>query len=216
MAERPIFIPLETGDRLVQEVPVDFNWHSGMAPSQKKKNIAALHESAAKRGIGPVLEVSSKSDREVGRRLSAFHLKLIVFGKEATVESCYQGSKVFEKGGPFTDLYSAPSLDAKRDARLKESGRLIRFHFQGTDFPLSPPSAFYDWIYINALYPHREWLERLQACKGFTDIEFNPQKSLNCQARSVATFIALKKRGVLDGVMKSFETFKALLGKGAI
>lgn len=216
MANRPVFVAREAGARLVDEVRVEFAWHSGLAPSQKKKNIMALHESAAKQGLSPLLEISSKSEREVGRRLSAFNLKLKFNGAQTTVECAYQGSKVFERGGPFNDLYSVSSRAAKRDQRLQESGRLIGFHFQDRDYPLSPPTAFYDWLYFLALYPHREWLKRLQQCVGFTDIEFNPEHSLNCQARSCATFIALQRRGQLDEAVASFARFRDLLQNGSI
>ena len=211
MAERPVFVPVESGRRLVQEVPISFVWHPGMAPSQKKKNITAMHEAAAMKGLSPLLEISSKSEREVGQRLSAFSLKLMVNGEETTVESAFQGSKVFESGGPFCDLLSVSSREAKRDQRLKESGRLIGFCFEGKDYPLSPSTAFYDWLYLNALFPHREWLKRLEQCVGFTDIEFNPKRSLNCQARSCATFVTLQKRVLLDEVIASFDQFKSLL-----
>lgn len=50
--------------------------------------------------------------------------------------------------------------DAKRDPRLQASGRLTGFRFNGSSFPLEPKTAFYDWLYINAIYPHREWLLR--------------------------------------------------------
>src|SRR5688572_17405993 len=59
-----------------------------------------------------------------------------------------------------------------------------RFRFNGYSFPLEPKTVFYDWLYINAIYPHREWLQRPCKDAGFTDIEFNPSKSINCQARS--------------------------------
>lgn len=216
MADRPIFVPRETGARLVDEVRVQFTWHSGMAPSQKKKNIAELHENAAKHGLSPLLEISSKSEREVGRRLSAFNLKLKFNTTQTTVECAYQGSKVFERGGPFNDLYFVASRDAKRDLRLKGSGRLVGFRFQGQDYPLSPTTAFYDWLYFLALYPHRDWLKRLQQCVGFTDIEFNPEHSWNCQARACATFMALQKRGLLDEATVSFARFRDLLHGGSI
>ncbi len=216
MADRPVFVPRETGVRLVDEVRVQFTWHSGMAPSQKKKNIVALHENAAKQGLSPLLEISSKSEEEVGRRLSAFSLKLKFNSTQTTVECAYQGSKVFERGGPFNDLYAVGSRDAKRDQRLQESGRLIGFRFQDQDYPLSPTTAFYDWLYFLALYPHREWLKRLQQRVGFTDIEFNPQRSLNCQARSCAAFLALQKRGLLNEAMASFGRFRDLLQSGSI
>ena len=46
MAERPVFVPTEGGASLVNAVPIVFRWHAGMAPSQKKKNVEALHEKA--------------------------------------------------------------------------------------------------------------------------------------------------------------------------
>jgi hypothetical protein len=155
-----------------------------------------------------LLEVSSKSDREIGRRLSAFHLKIpLKDGRLIPFECAFQGSKVFENGGPFTDLFDAEPRDAKRDLRLRESGRLTKFSFDGFDFPLSPKSIFYDWLYANAIFPKREWLKRLMKVDGFTDIEFNPEKSLNCQARSCALFVSLERRGKLDEAMRSFESF---------
>jgi hypothetical protein len=216
MAERPVFVPVEQGSRLVDEVPIVFEWNPGMAPSQKKKNVEALHRAAEKRGLTPLLEISSKSEREVGRKLSAFSLEIDLGDVRTTIESAYQGSKVFERGGPYVDLFYSTSRDAKKDLRLKESGKLTGFRFQGEDFPLSPTTAFYDWLYISALFPHRDWLKRLQRCAGFTDIEFNPERSLNCQARSIATFISLEKRNLLDRAMLSFENFKELEQSAAI
>jgi hypothetical protein len=100
------------------------------------------------------------------------------------LECAFQGSKIFERGGPYTDLYAADVRDAKRDPRLHSSGRLVGFNFENLCFPLEPKTAFYDWLYLNALLPHRDWLTRLRRFVGFTDIEFNPARSINCQARS--------------------------------
>jgi hypothetical protein len=61
-----------------------------------------------------------------------------------------------------------------------------------------------------------EWLKRLYNRVGFTDIEFNPERSLNCQARSFATFVALEKRGILDETIHSFDRFRSLLETVAI
>jgi hypothetical protein len=74
MAKRPVFIPSLKPGRLVEEISVSFLWHKGMAPSQKKKNVAELHAAAAKRGLSPLLEVSTKSEERLGQRLSAFNL----------------------------------------------------------------------------------------------------------------------------------------------
>jgi hypothetical protein len=187
-----------------------------MAPSQKKKNVSELHNEARRRGLECLLEVSTKSERELGQKLSAFYLKIHLHGKEITLESAFQGSKVFEKGGPFTDIYDMDSRSAKRDERLKNSGRLLHFLFEDTVYPLTPKTVFYDWLYLNALYPNREWLTRLQICDGFTDIEFNPEKSVNCQARSCAAFVALQKRGFLDEAVESFDTFRQIAQTGSL
>jgi len=216
MAKRPVFMPLNQGPALVDEVPVEFSWNPGMAAVQKKKNVIALHGRAAERGMTPLLEISSKSEREVGRKLSAFHLKMHVDGRETTLECVFQGSKVFEHGGPYTDLYWVDSRDAKRDPRLRDSGNLTSFRFDGREFPLSPPTAFYDWLYLRALFPHREWLKRLDQCAGFTDIEFNPERSINCQARSCATFVALEHRGKLDVAVSSFSDFRSILSATSV
>ena len=220
MAERPIFIPVESGPNFVREISLEIPWASGFAPIQKKKNIKSLHEAAAKKGFAPLLEVSTKSDVVVGKHLSAFHLKVQSKTGPIPLKSAYQGSKVFERGGPYTDLYEVDARTAKRDARLQEFGRLIRFEFDGYTFPLVPRTVFYDWLYLTAIYPHREWLtERLTEdgkFAGFTDIEFNPSKSVNCQARSCALFVALIKRELFDSAIRSPESFiETMKGDGS-
>jgi hypothetical protein len=214
MAERPIFIPVSGTRELVKEVFFSLAWNSGFAPVQKKKNIAALHEAAARSGWTSLLEISSKSAEKLGRHLSAFHLKVRVENlAEIRLECAFQGSKVFEKGGPYTDLYLIDPKDAKRDPRLQESGRLTGFRFNGFSFPLEPKTIFYDWLYVTAIYPHREWLERLYKYAGFTDIEFNPTRSINCQARSCALFVSLMKNDLLEQAVASPEGFTNLISQ---
>lgn len=211
MAERPVFIPNKYGSALVVEVPVTFQWHPGMAPSQKKKNVVSLHSAAISHGLNNLLEISSKSSENLGIRLSAFNLILNADNESIPMESAYQGSKVFRFGGPYTDLYFKSPRDAKKDIRLKESGDLIRFNFFGKDYPLLPKTAFYDWLYIKCLYPHRQWIIEHAMYDGYTDIEFNPKKSINCQARAFAEFIALYKRDQLDASVNDFFFFSNLL-----
>src|SRR6266852_169345 len=124
MAERPIFVPSPDSPELVKEIFCELEWNPGFAPIQKEKNIAALHASAAKRGFSPLLEVSTKSDSPLGRHLSAFNLKVRTWKSgEIPMECAFQGSKVFERGGPYTDLYmAADAKDARRDTRLQVSG----------------------------------------------------------------------------------------------
>lgn len=212
MAERPIFVPRTDGQRLVEEVLIEFVWHPGFAPSQKKKNITELHEAAKSKGYERVLEVSTKSEEKLGQRLSAFNLKVEIEGVGSIpLESAYQGSKVFERGGPFVDLYSVEPRDAKRDPRLKESGRLCGFEFCSDFWELEPKTAFYDWLYIRSIYEHREFLQRLNSYDGFSDIEFNPNSSINCQARSCAMFVSLMRKELLTAAFSSKQEFISIL-----
>ena len=211
MATRPVFVPENKGKFLVSEVPIDFKWNPGMAPSQKKKNITALHAAAKFLGLDRLLEISSKSEDEVGRRLSAFSLKLQVGDRVILLECAYQGSKVFRQGGPYTELFMLLPRKAKKDPRLQNSGELIGFEFMGEQFPLSPKNAFYDWLYIRALLPHRLWISEKVSYQGYTDIEFNPAKSINCQARAFAELMALADRGQLERVGEDFSYFASLL-----
>jgi hypothetical protein len=213
MAERPIFVPVPSEPELVKEIYFHLLWNPGFAPIQKEKNIKALHESAARAGYSPLLEISTKSAEKVGQHLSAFHLRVqIDAAREIPLECAFQGSKVFENGGPYTDLYSAETRAAKRDLRLKNSGRLIGFKFGEVKFPLEPKTVFYDWLYVNAVFPHRKWLTtRLRRFNGFTDIEFNPERSINCQARSCALFVALNSKNLLQVAVESPNAFIKLL-----
>ena len=124
-----------------------------------------------------------------------------------SVEAAFQSSKVFEKGGPYTDLLYVSSKEAKKDKRLKTSGSIIGFNFQGEEFKSRPKTFFYNWLYINALNSNEELAEAIMNFDAFTDIEFNPQKSLNCQAEAVALFVSLKKNNLLQKVLKNKDDF---------
>lgn len=131
-------------------------------------------------------------------------------GRSIPVENVFQGGKVFRDGGPYTSLYECTPLEAKRCELLKGSGPLIGFRFEGMDFPLEPKTAFYDFIYLNALLENPSLAKTALAYDGFTDIEFNPQKSLNCQAKAAALFVALNRLG-LQGSISDFDKFLSLV-----
>lgn len=212
MAKRPLFIPDPTHCPFVKEVLLEFKWYSGFAKSQTQKSILALHDAARLHGIDPLLEISSKSMQRLGVNLSAFNLLLETEKKQRlSVECAFQGSKVFQHGGPYTDLYTVLSREAKRDIRLHNSGNVIRFSFFGEDFPTKPLTAFYDWLYIKALTQNTSLANQLLPYMGFTDIAFNPEKSLNCQARSAALYVALKEIGEIDNVVNDKEYYLHLL-----
>ena len=63
----------------------------------------------------------------------------------------------------------------------------------------------------NALYGQWETLAPLCRCTCFTNIEFNPDRSINCQARSCAPFVALTKANLLAEAMSSATAFVRLM-----
>ena len=195
---------------LVREHIVSFEWHAGFAISQTQKSIRSLHENASAKGIKPVLEISSKSLEKIGVQLSAFNLRLNYGGYNFTVESAYQGSKVFEGGGPFTDIYALPSREAKRDERLKNHGNLQCFDFFGTRWGLQPTTAFYDWLYIQALLQNVHLSKPMLSYHAFSDIAFNPEKSFSCQARTAALYVTLEQIGEMSRVKQSPIEFKEI------
>jgi hypothetical protein len=209
MAIRPIFVPRTDGNIGVLEKAIDFKWHPGMAKSQKQKSVAELHSSAKLLGLNNILEISSKSMDELGILLSAFNLSFVTkkHNQKITVESAFQGSKVFKRGGPYKDLYLADSRTSKKDIRIKDSGQLIGFNFFNTEFPLIPRTYFYDWLYIKALVSNQDLVERLCNFDGFSDIEFNPKKSINCQAHAAALYISLYKSNALTEALSSPDMF---------
>lgn len=214
MAQRPIFLP-NGDDALVRERYVEFEWHPGFSVQQKKRSVASLHGAAGEVGVSPVLEVSTKSESDLGRSLSAFNLTLNI-GEEMNlpVEAAFQGSKVFEQGGPYQDMYELSGRQIKKDERLKKSGQLTRFDLLGDIWPLEPKTAFYDWLYVKALSQHPALAAEVGSYAGFSDIEFNPKKSINCQARSVALFVSLRDKHRLEEALSDKDAFVHLLDGG--
>lgn len=214
MATRPIFIPAPSEFPYVKGVGIEFQWYPGFAKSQVQKTVAALHEAAAAHGISPILEISGKSTSQLGVSLSAFNLPLeTASGRKMSVECAYQGSKVFVDGGPYHELYHKSSREAKRDARLQHSGAIVSFNFCGEDFPTEPKTAFYDWLYLTALWQKDPGLiAELETFGGFSDIVFNPKRSVNSQARAAALFVALSQNGVLNAeTLKDKSAYLSLI-----
>lgn len=223
MATRPIFMPNYqkisnndiTIDNLVQVKNIDFTWQSGLSIADKQKSIASLHENAKKiDGVNHVLEISTRSTEKIGVALSAFNLKIrTTKNNEMPVECIYQSSKLFQDNIQYLDLLHKSPAEAKKDERLKSSGEIIAFRpfgKQEKEWNVNPISAFYNWIYINALMQHSEYHKKLLNYQAFTDIEFNPKKSLNCQAYATALFCSLYKNELLDEIMQTPQRFLTL------
>lgn len=62
-------------------------------------------------------------------------------------------------------------------------------------------------LYINSLNQHKSLANQIIKYDAFTDIEFNPEKSKNCQAEACSIYIFLYKSGLLDFALSSKENF---------
>ncbi len=211
--QRPYFLPYKNGIGVEQET-IDFKYYSGFSTSQKLKTIESFHHEILQKYKNlKVLEISTKSNEELGQKLSAFNLKSETINKKIpfTVETAFQSSKVFENGGPYKDLLEKTSKEAKIDERLRTSGKIISFNFFNKDYPTEPKTLFYDWLYINVLEKNKDLHKALFQYNCFTDIEFNPAKSINCQAHAVALFISMKKNNIDFEKIKDINYFKTII-----
>ena len=191
MAKRPAWT-IENGNVICKEF--DIAWNGGFAVSQKRKNINALHQSIADATGQTALEISSKGEVELGNQLSAFNMQT----NGVFIENVFQASKRYENGGPYLDLLNVAPKDAKRDERHKTSGRLLAFVRNGEDWPLEPRTAFYDYIYVLAVIENFGCELDINEYNWFTDIEFNPGKSINCQARAVAIYKLIQEKAAFN------------------
>lgn len=153
------------------------------------------------------------------------------------LENWFQSSKVFFKDGkergPYRELldirlakrYINPNPDKKTLEQLQDDplfndiqreisgAQMSCFSLYGEEFPLVPRSAFYDYLYVSALcQPQNESLaEGLMHFRVFTDIMFNPgsgkNRKFNTQARSCAIYVALRRKGLIDGTEIRFDQF---------
>lgn len=207
MAQRPVFESTINAPYYKVHYP-EFTFYSGFSISQKQKSINSLHSSfKSSNPDKSILEISTKSCEAIGVALSAFNLKLHHANRAVSVECAFQSSKVFENGGPYTDLLYKTSLEAKRDERLRASGQITNFKYQGIEYPLTPTTYFYNWLYINALAQNKTLANSLCNYDAFTDFEFNEKKSINCQAMAAAIYVGLYKAGLLDAALNNRTSF---------
>ena len=211
MATRPLFL-ISLDKNIFKEVDIEFKFFNGFSITQKAKSIDSMHNNAKSLGYKNILEVSTKSSNQIGWSLSAFNLQVEYANKTISLESAFQGSKVFENNIQYTNLYLKVPIEAKKDERLK-NGNIIGFKFNNIFWNNEPKSAFYDWLYINALTKREDLIKELLNYSAFTDIEFNPKKSINCQARSCAIFVSLYKQNLLKEALSSKDKFIQIVYK---
>ncbi len=191
---------------ILDEVIVEFTYIKGMAFTQKQKNALSFHASIEK--IYPnknILEVSTKSQVDLGVKLSAFNLKLEGY----SLECVFQSSKVFENGQQYKNVLELSPKEAKRFISELDYNYVVEFRYKNMIIPNLPRSLFYDYIYCLALFERKELHEALVCYEIFTDIEFNEKKQYNSQARACALFVYLYKNEKLN-YLDSVDLFKSL------
>lgn len=193
MAKRPAWT-IKNNKVICKEF--EFEWNGGFAIVQKQKNIANLHNSIKNVTDETALEVSSKGTVALGKNIGAFSLKY----NGIPLENVFQSSKKFEQGGPYLDLLTVTPKEAKQDERIRNSGKIVSFCLDGDEWPLEPKTLFYDYIYVKALCQNYGEVLDLSEYDWFTDIEFNPKKSINCQARSAAIYKLLQKNNMFEAL----------------
>lgn len=217
MARRPAFFVDINKWPFYTEREFEFEYNSGFAVCQKKKNVSNLHDAIkCKYPNAKILEVSTKSDDQIGFELSAFNLKVNVEGKQYPLECVFQSSKVFENDGEEqynNFLINVNPFEVKKKLRELNDGALKYFKLGNKRWELSTGTAFYDFLYCNALFLRKDLLENLLSYDVFTDIEFNPKKSINCQAKTICKFIALYKKGILEEAIGDVDKFLELYNK---
>lgn len=214
-AIRPYYIAnLEDKSKFVVEENIRFRFFSGFSKTQKQRSLLSMHENI-KNYLGfdsKILEISTKSLEGLGVSLSAFNLILSLKNRiKTSVERAYQGSKVFEYGGPFTILYTNTESHPKKFELLYNSGKLKYFDLFGEIWDLKTKTAFYDFLYIKALNENKNLAEEMIKFDIFTDIEFNPKKSFSNQAKAAALYKSLKHHNLLNKALKSKDDFLEIL-----
>jgi hypothetical protein len=207
MAEKMVFHPGEKSG-YAEEI-ISFHYVQGLAFSQKQKNVDSLHHFIQLVHPGArILEVSTKSREKIGVAASAFNLRV----GGSVLESVFQSAKVFAGVGAFPEVAKMGAKEARDYVKEKSAGHpLVGFSYAGNDFPLEPKSFFYDWLYVNALVQSSLNLADYLAYDTFTDIEFNEKKQVNCQARSLAIMVSLKRKGLLEEALTSPTEFRRLV-----
>ena len=205
MAEKMCF--MVDDNRVFEEKTVRYEYVKGLAFSQKQKNVLSFHGAIQmKYPRARILEVSTKSQTELGVRLSAFNLRL----DGHPLECVYQSSKVFEGGISFEDLLYGEPKAAKKFIAENVKLPIVGFRYKGESFELFPKSMFYDYIYISALLQSGDDVREVGEYDIFTDIEFNEKKGVNCQARACAIYAYMLRNNCVEYYMSSRERFKEI------
>ncbi|WP_440097305.1 DarT1-associated NADAR antitoxin family protein [Pseudomonas fragariae (ex Marin et al. 2024)] len=151
MAERPAFISVTDSEYLVKTTFVTFDWFPGFSVAQKQRSITSLHQNISKTlNIENILEISSKSLTDVGVKASAFNLMIETRNIiESSVSNAhFRQVKFLNIAAHLLIFLDKTSREAKKDERLKSSGRLSEFRFYQKIWPLLNRKLYFMIGYI--------------------------------------------------------------------
>ena len=199
MANRPIFIPQQKNHGVII-TPIEFMWHSGMATSQKQKSIHSLHEKAMQKGcVNSLLEISTKSTHELGKKTSAFTLSIETSKGVFPLECVYHASKIFPVVGLQESWMYLTVREAKKQSQQYQEkyGKPIGSSFEEFIFVGQSYQLGFTYMYFQSLKRLSDD-ERTSLCSfgAFTDINYLPEKGGNCQAHAAALFVSFVRNGI--------------------
>ncbi|TPR13083.1 DarT1-associated NADAR antitoxin family protein [Apilactobacillus timberlakei] len=228
MANRPVFYVNKKNK--IETIYCNFRWFPGFSYIQKNKSINSLSSAFRNKKNIDSLEVSSSSSSETGINASAFNLVLDTKQGFYTVEQLFQAGKDFYRNGEQSYILNNNSIDDIYNKRLKNklsknakysvkilnnNDYIIGFKLFNKKFPNYPRDFYYNWIYCCALNQNVnnqiELSKQIVKYDAFTDINFNPQKSINCQAKACAIFTSLYRSNFLFKALQNPKSFLKLV-----
>lgn len=219
MAIRPLYLIQPDSNDWLKEHSIEFDWVSSEWNKEDmteniaifKENTEALEEKTKE--LFPelnIIDISPYSSSEIGVALDGINLELIVKDKKMKVESIYEGSKVFERSGPYQQLYMKPPRVARYDRRVyrrKDRKIITGFQFFGKYFFQTPQHYYYNWLYCNILHQHQSLVEQVTEYDGFTDSTKQPKRSKTSSAEALAIYMSMYHGGVIEDALESPERF---------
>ena len=151
--KRTIFAPSAIAPYYT-EIIVDIDSEFSFEKSSLGNNIRLVHEEFRKMypDLPKPLEISTATyQKPQGMWLSAYRIKKNADGNSYPFESVYQGSKVFENGGPYRAIFRDLPANAKRNPSLRNSGKLTGYEFKEGEITIKASKeqreAFYNYLY---------------------------------------------------------------------
>lgn len=198
----------------IEERNYNFEWFMGCSVAQLRRSIRALHKEIRNSGYGKIIEVSTKSEDEIGRKLSPLNLMVCIDDESLPMESYYQGSKVFDDNGCKIKLSECEHIlpwktkQFIRETVKERNLKLVEFDFKGNKFDLSSKGMCFDYIYILGLIQNESLGDYIMNYEVFTDLMFKKETGIGCQARSCALYKYLRTNGLLENFIKNPHEFK--------